>query len=230
MKVLVVEDEPEVVEAIVLCLTMPWPDVTLIATNSGEIAVEVARWLSPDVVLLDLQIDDQYGLRSLEQMRTFTDVPLIILTANNQETARLRAIELGANDYLVKPFTHIDLLGSLKAVLSMTQRWAPSHIVRGQPNDGLIINVPGRQVSRHGAVIDLNPAEWRLLTAVINGKDGAVPRPGHSKNREVIANMSADDAERAFNTLTLKLGNAAGSSTALFLAHDEQSYRLVTVT
>ena len=154
MKVLVVEDEPEVVEAIVLCLTMPWPDVTLIATNSGEVAIEVARWLVPDVVLLDLQVDDQYGLQSLQQMRTFSDVPLIILTANNQETSRQRAIELGANDYLVKPFTHIDLLGSLKAVLSQTQRWTPSHVIRGQPNDGLIINVPGRQVTRHGAAID----------------------------------------------------------------------------
>ena len=229
MKALVVEDEAEVVEAIILCLSMPWPDITLIATNSGEVAVEVARWLSPDIVLLDLQVNDQYGLQSLQQMRATSDVPLIILTANNQETSRLRAIELGADDYLVKPFTHIDLLGSLKAVLSQNQRWAPSSVIRGQPNDGLIINVPGRQVSRHGAMIDLNPAEWRLLTTVVNGKDGAVPRPAPGTNGEAIANMTIADAERAFRTLTMKLGSTE-TSAGLSLAHDEQSYRLVAAT
>lgn len=223
MKALVVEDEPEVVEAIILCLSMPWPDITLIATNSGEVAVELARWLEPDIVLLDLLVDDQYGLQALKQIRAFSDVPIVILTANNEEISRHRAMQLGADDYLIKPFVHIDLLGSLKAVLSRGNRWFPSSSIRGQQHEGLIVNLPGRYVSRHGVTIDLTPVEWRLLTALVQGKGGTVPHDVLGRNGP---GLTLAAAEETFRTLTMKLGGTE-SNACLFLSHDDRGFRLV---
>ena len=226
MKALVVEDEAEVVEAIVLCLSMPWPDITLIATDSGDVAVEVARWLEPDIILLDLQLNGQYGLQTLQQIRTYSKVPLIIITANGQEISRQRAIQLGADDYLIKPFTHVNLLGSLKAVLGQAQKWAPSKVLLGQHNDGLIVNLPGRQVSRHGVEIDLAPLEWRMLSALVNGEGGMLPYEMLEKNGDPDGGFNRDTAAKVFRALSMKLGGDA-SNTALLLSRGERGYQLL---
>src|SRR5262245_2125147 len=174
MKVLVIEDEAEVTEAITLCLTVPWPGLVLIATESGEEAIHLAKWFKPDVVLLDLALADVYGLHVLKEIREFSDMPVVVVTANGEETSRVQSHELGSDDYLVKPFSHIELLGSIRAALSR-----PHHSSSESPASpfqfaSLVIDLPGRRVIRNGHEVQLTSTEWRLLIALLHGQGEVV--------------------------------------------------------
>jgi DNA-binding response OmpR family regulator len=169
MKALVVEDAPEVIETIVLCLTIRWPDIVMVATGSGVEAIALAQGLEPDIILLDLELDDLYGLQVLKEIRSFSSSPVIIITANHEETSRLKSIEMGTDDYLVKPFTHIDLLGSVTATLGYNLPTERRHEVDRNHNRGLVVDFTGRRVWRNGVEISLTTLEWKLLATLIHG-------------------------------------------------------------
>ena len=120
MKVLVVEDAPEMVDLIRLCFTLRWPDTTLVATESGSQVAKLVMSKAPDIVILDLCLPDIDGLEVLQKVRRVSDVPVIIVTARDEETARVKGLEMGADDYVVKPFSLTELLARVKAVLRRT--------------------------------------------------------------------------------------------------------------
>jgi len=80
MKVLIIEDNPEIIEAVSLCFELRWSDVSIISTDKGEKGVELAESESPDLIILDLGLPDIDGFEVLRQVRFFSDVPVIILT------------------------------------------------------------------------------------------------------------------------------------------------------
>ena len=121
MKFLLIEDDNEIVETINLLLEMRWSDATLISTISGQKGVELARTESPDAIILDLGLPDIDGFQVLDQVRAFSDVPLIILTVRGEEMMKVRGLEHGADDYVTKPFSPVELLARLKAITRRTQ-------------------------------------------------------------------------------------------------------------
>lgn len=164
MKALVVEDSPEVVDTIALCLTIRWPDTTLLSAASGSRALEFVETETPDIVILDLGLPDMDGLQVLREIRRYSDVPVIIVTAKGDETARVKGLETGADDYVVKPFSHTELLARVKAVLRRTQRpelWDDEGLISGP---GFTVDLAGRRVLRGGMEVDLTSTEWRLLS------------------------------------------------------------------
>lgn len=116
MKVLVIENDQGIVDAIYLAFQIRWPEAKLISTNLGEKGVELVESEKPDVVILDLGLDDISGFEVLKQIRLFSSVPILILTVRADETDIIRGLEWGADDYVIKPFRQLELLSRIKAL------------------------------------------------------------------------------------------------------------------
>ncbi len=117
MKVVIIEDDPEIVEAVSLCFDLRWPDVDVVSANEGIAGLGAIEKESPDIVILDIGLPDIDGYEVCRRIRLFSDVPVIILTVKNQEFDKVKGLELGADDYIGKPFSHVELLARVKAVL-----------------------------------------------------------------------------------------------------------------
>lgn len=175
MKALIVDDGDRTAELMVLCLINRWPDIRLVATGSGVEAVQLARAVAPDILLLDLELTDVYGLQVLKEIRGFSTVPIVVVTGNSAETSRLKSLELGANDYLVKPFTNVELLGCVSAALRPTQTsrgTVAKDVVGGR---GLVVDISSQRVSCDGIAVDLTQTEWDILLTLLRDHGGIVP-------------------------------------------------------
>ena len=117
MKVLLVEDDREIVEAISLAFQIRWPEAELIPTRLGQKGVELVESESPDIVVLDLGLPDISGFEALQQIRLFSQVPTIILTVRADETDVVKGLEWGADDYITKPFRQLEFLARVKALI-----------------------------------------------------------------------------------------------------------------
>ncbi len=117
MKILIVEDDKQIVEAIRLALDIRWPDAEVAAAHLGEKGVEMAETEKPDVVILDLGLPDISGFQVLKDIRSFSEVPILILTVRAEEADVVKGLEWGADDYLTKPFKHLELLARINALV-----------------------------------------------------------------------------------------------------------------
>ena len=115
MKVLVIEDDHGVREAIFLAFQINWPEAQLVSTHLGQTGMEMVKGEAPDVVILDLGLPDMDGFEVLEQIRLFSSVPILILTVRGEKADIDKGLELGANDYVVKPFKPLQLLSRVQA-------------------------------------------------------------------------------------------------------------------
>lgn len=122
-KVLIIEDNPQIVNSIALALEAEWPHAALLSTRMGEEGVDLVGSEHPDVVILDLGLPDKDGLDVLQEIRLFSSVPVLVLTVRQEEQDITRALTLGANDYVTKPFKTRELVARLKVQL---RRQAPT--------------------------------------------------------------------------------------------------------
>lgn len=116
-KVLIIDDDPIIIDSITIAIQMNWPEVALITTGLGDEGVDLIETENPDAVILDIGLPDLNGLNVLEQIRLFTSVPVIVLTVRSEEVDIVKALERGADDYIVKPFKQKELIARLKAQL-----------------------------------------------------------------------------------------------------------------
>ncbi len=168
MKVLLVEDSPEIVDIVTITLKIRWPEVTLISTFLGKAGVELAKTELPDIIVLDLGLPDTDGFQVLRQIRDFSDVPVVILTVRGEETDKIRGLELGADDYIVKPFSPGELLARLRALLrrslmSETTRKVGGKLSIPSIKGKLRIDFTSQEVSIGDRLIKLGPREYELL-------------------------------------------------------------------
>jgi DNA-binding response OmpR family regulator len=117
MKVLVVDDDPDIVEAVSICFALRWPDTELVDAPDGTTALAAFEAEDPDVIILDLGLPDMSGLEVCKTIREDSQVPILILTARGGELNKVQGLEMGADDYITKPFSHLELLARIKAVL-----------------------------------------------------------------------------------------------------------------
>jgi two-component system KDP operon response regulator KdpE len=115
--ILIIEDSQEIVEALTLALKIRWPEANIVSTDKGEQGIKMVEDKSPDMCILDLGLPDISGFDVLKAVRLFSVVPIIILSVRGDEKDVFKGLELGADDYIVKPFRHLELLGRVKAVL-----------------------------------------------------------------------------------------------------------------
>ncbi|MFA5760612.1 MAG: response regulator transcription factor [Dehalococcoidales bacterium] len=117
MKVLIIEDDENIVESLALSLRMRWPDVVVSSTGMGEEGLQLVEKFTPDIVILDLGLPDINGFEVLRQVRLFSDVPIIILSVLGDEDDIVRGLEMDADDYIVKPFKKMEFLARVKSLV-----------------------------------------------------------------------------------------------------------------
>jgi len=162
MKVLVVDDEPDVIEVVTLCFSLRWPEVEVIAARNAEEALDLLDQKAPALILLDIMLPDQDGFQLCQEIRRFSDIPVIMITARDSEMDKVRGLEMGADDYITKPFSHLELLARARAVLRRYESQLP--VVKEVFESGdLRIDYASRQVTVRGQPIRLTPTEYSLL-------------------------------------------------------------------
>ncbi len=169
MKFLLIEDDHEIVETINLLLEMRWEGATLISTISGKKGIELAQTESPDCVILDLGLPDIDGFQVLEQIRGFSDVPLIILTVRGEEMTKVRGLESGADDYVTKPFSPVELLARLRSITRRTHAVDKSsdYLIKPFIKGKLRVDFSSGEVSIEGKPVKINPREYDLMKLFI---------------------------------------------------------------
>jgi DNA-binding response OmpR family regulator len=162
MRILAVDDEPEVIEVVRLCFNLRWPEAEVIAATTGQEALTAIEGQAPDLVLLDIMLPDIDGFGVCEEVRRFSDVPIIMLTARDAEVERVRGLEMGADDYITKPFSHLELLARSRAVLRRYQSQPPA-VGETFEAGNFQMDYATRRVTVEGKQVRLTPIEYGLL-------------------------------------------------------------------
>jgi DNA-binding response OmpR family regulator len=163
MKLLVIDDDRDVVEAISLAFGLQWSDVLIIPAYSAKEAQTAFNRENPDAVLLDIALPDSDGFEVLRWIRDHSDVPVLMISARDEEIDKVRGLELGADDYITKPFGYLELSARIKAVMRRAQALPPMSGGGKFESGDLVINYATHQVFLKGKGIKLTPIEYKLL-------------------------------------------------------------------
>ncbi|MFC1908545.1 response regulator transcription factor [Chloroflexota bacterium] len=170
MKVLVIEDDPGIIEVVSLCFQLRWSGTSLIAAATGAKGLEAVEANNPDVVILDIGLPDMDGYQVLREIRRFTDVPVIMLTVRSEDTNVAKGLELGADDYITKPFSHIELIARVQAVLRRTQGLSITDEERPFSSGNLSVDFSRNEILLEGEPIRLTSTERKLLYYLIRNE------------------------------------------------------------
>src|SRR5512140_1938799 len=160
-RILVVDDEERMIRFI--RLNLEHDGFHVVEANNGIQAINKVRSNLPDLVLLDIMMPDLDGFEVLKIIRETSTVPVIMLTAKGEENDRVRGLELGADDYITKPFSPRELVSRVKAVLRRVETPAASMHGLIEVDDRLKIDFDRREVWLEGKLVKLRPTEYRLL-------------------------------------------------------------------
>ncbi|HET7055655.1 MAG TPA: response regulator transcription factor [Thermomicrobiales bacterium] len=163
MKILLVDDATEVVEAVRLGMMLQWREVEILDAGSGDAALDLVEREAPDLVLLDIGLPGMDGYEVLREIRAFSDVPVIMLTAQDTTMSKIKGLELGADDYITKPFDHLELLARIKAVLRRLDMSAPKIRAPSFQSGDLAMDFSAQEVHLNGVRLELTPTEYKLL-------------------------------------------------------------------
>jgi two-component system, OmpR family, response regulator RegX3 len=169
-RVLIIEDETGLIESVKYSLEVEGFEV--VVAEAGRTGLEAARTQRPDLILLDLMLPGMSGLDVCRQIRIFSDVPIIMLTAKDSEADKVTGLELGADDYLTKPFSMRELVARVRAQLRRSERSgvlaATNEILRG---GSIEVDIDAHAVRVGGVEVDLRPKEFELLESLMRRKN-----------------------------------------------------------
>ena len=171
--ILVVYDEPRMIRFIRMNLELEGYQV--VEAKNGLQALEQVRQHMPDLVIMDVMMPEMDGFETLRMLREISTVPVILLTVRSEEEDRIRGLELGADDYITKPFSPRELNSRVNAVLRRAEWPAPPPRTVLQIDDRLSVDFNRHQVIVNGERIDLRPTEYRLLNHLIQNAGWVVP-------------------------------------------------------
>jgi two-component system, OmpR family, KDP operon response regulator KdpE len=192
-KILLIEDEPEIRRFLRVSLTDKGYQISE-ATNGAE-GLQLAASKSPDVVILDLGLPDMDGKDVARQLREWSSVPIIILSARDQEMDKIDALDIGADDYLTKPFGIMELLARIRVALRHSAKTA------GEANDPIFtagtlrVDMASRLVTVDGAEVHLTPIEYKILLMLVKNAGKVVTQqtllrdvwgPGYAKESHYV--------------------------------------------
>jgi two-component system catabolic regulation response regulator CreB len=182
MNILVVEDDPSICDVLEYALKMD--GYTVQATQRGREAVEMARQSSPELIVLDVGLPDIDGFEVCRMIRKFSDVPVIFLTSRGDEINRVVGLEIGGDDYVVKPFSTRELMARIKAV---RRRYATEKSEKNVLRYGPIeIDAEKVRVECHGREVALTRQEFRLLELLVKN-------PGRVFTRNQVLDLAWGD-------------------------------------
>jgi two-component system, OmpR family, response regulator VicR len=199
MKVLIIEDDSQIVEAINLAFQIRWPEAQVITTARGERGIEIVEIEKPDVVILDLGLPDTSGFEVLKRIRLFSGVPILILTVMADETDKVKGLEWGADDYVTKPFKQLELLARIKALLRrQSSRNDEQPIVCGL----LTFNPATCQLQNDGREINLTRTEGLIFQHLMRNVGRVVT---HTSLAEAVWGTDYPDAAQSLKVYVRRL-------------------------
>ncbi len=163
MKILVVDDAPDVIEAVTVVFSLQWRETDVIGATDGESALSLVETESPDIVFLDIAMPEMDGFETLRRLREFSDVPVIMLTARDSVLDKVKGLELGADDYVTKPFDHLELIARAKALLRRLGMPPPVSRSPSFASGDLSVDFASQQVRVRGELVPLTAIEYKLL-------------------------------------------------------------------
>lgn len=170
--ILVVDDEPRMIGFIRMNLELE--DHQVIEAHSGLEALDALRKQLPDLLILDVMMPDLDGFETLRMLREFSDIPVIMLTAKGEENDKVLGLELGADDYITKPFGPRELSSRIKALFRRLEKPSTAEAIL-RVDDRLSVDFNQRQVIVDDAAVKLRPTEYRLLYHLIRNAGWTVP-------------------------------------------------------
>ena len=169
MKILIVEDEERLVKDISFCVAVRYPESNIISAANGADGIKMIENETPDLVMAASSLPDTTALKLIGKIREFSDVPILILTEGETDIDRAMVLEAGADDYIPKPFSPIELIARVKALLRRTHVTGykqENSITAG----GLTVNFGTREVSLNGQRVKLTPHEYALLAELVRNE------------------------------------------------------------
>jgi two-component system KDP operon response regulator KdpE len=163
MRILVVDDEPDLIESVRLGFELQWREIEVLESGTGEDALDRVEQDHPDIVLLDIGLPDIDGFDVLRRIRAFSDVPVVMLTARDDAMDKVKGLELGADDYITKPFNHLELMARVKAVLRRLSMPTPTSRAPSFQAGELEVDFAAHEARLRGERLDLTPTEYKLL-------------------------------------------------------------------
>ena len=177
--ILIIEDEETLAESISYNLVREGYEVAI--THDGRQAVQLAQESAPDLIILDLMLPGLGGLDVLRQIRAISSVPVLIVTAKDTEADKVAGLELGADDYVTKPFSMRELVSRVRANLRRSRAWMADDPSQGEVlrAGDMVMDVERHEVTIAGHPVPLRPKEFELLESLIR-------RRGRLARREVL--------------------------------------------
>jgi two-component system response regulator VicR len=179
LKVVVIDDSPEIIEVVSLCFQLRWSDASLLSAATGSGGLDLIEAENPDFVILDIGLPDMEGFDVLREIRRFSQVPVIMLTVRGEDTDVARGLEMGADDYITKPFSHIELVARIQAVLRRTNG---IHVTSGEEkpfhSGRLSVDFAGNDVRVDGKQVKLTSTERKLLYLLIRNEGRLMTHEG----------------------------------------------------
>ncbi len=163
MKILVIDDDKNIVEAIQIGFQLQWQEVEVVSAGDGDQGLKMFYEENPDLILLDIMMPYKDGYSVLKEIRRTNDVPIIMLSARGEELDKVKGLELGADDYLTKPFSHLELFARIKAVLRRLMMPSPANMAPSFVSGEVTINFDNREVMKNGQAVKMTPTEYNLL-------------------------------------------------------------------
>ncbi len=175
MRVLLIEDDDKTIKDVCFCLQVRYPDAVIATAGSGSTGLAMAETESPDLMLVDSSLPDIDTPSLVKEIREFSDVPLVILSESETDMDIARGLEAGADESVAKPFSPIELLARVKALLrrAQGQGFQPQREV--YVGNGLTINFGTQEVFSSGKPIKLTSIEYRLLAQLVRNEGRVLP-------------------------------------------------------
>ncbi len=175
MKLLLVDDDAEIRSSVRLGFELQWRDVEFVEAGSGAEGLRLVEEEQPDLVLLDIGLPDVDGYGVLREIRRFSAVPVIMLTARDEPIDKVRGLEAGADDYVAKPFDHLELMARVRAVLRRLDLKAPSARGVAYRRGEVEIDTDAHEARVGGRRVPLTATEWRILELLVANAGWVVP-------------------------------------------------------
>ncbi|MFC1904866.1 response regulator transcription factor [Chloroflexota bacterium] len=163
MKILIIEDSPDIIEALTICFELRWSEAKVISAERGRDGITLTKTESPDVVILDIGLPDIDGYEVLKEIRAFSNVPISILSVRSSELDKVRGLELGADDYITKPFNHLELIARIQTLLRRSQYLVNMTRETSFRTSRLVIDFKTRTIKVNNQPVRLTPIEYNLL-------------------------------------------------------------------
>lgn len=176
MKIMIVDDNQELLKALTVGFKLQWPDCQVVSATAGERALAQLSAGPPDIVLLDIAMPGMDGFEVLRRIREASEVPVIMLTVRGEEYDKVRALEMGADDYVTKPFGALELIARIKAMLRRATTPMTEESMPPFEWGELSINYATRGVTMRGSPVKLTPTEFRLLCALARHPNTVITR------------------------------------------------------